>query len=158
MKPITLASILAIAALGTGACAHTAEPAHPGHGADSARQLSLDQGRKWPTDEALRRHMGEVRTLLAAKSDVILAGRLTDTDSKLMGQAIEARVAAILTDCKLPPPADTNMHLVLADLVAASDVLQGRTKKAPAKGATMAVRASQMYATYFDHPGWRPVH
>jgi hypothetical protein len=46
----------------------------------------------------------------------------------------------------------------VADLVQAADILQGRTKLKPQRGTAVATRATQMYATYFDHPGWTPVH
>ena len=121
-------------------------------------QLTFDQGRKWTTDEPLRRHMGEIRSALAAKSSRILAGRLTDEEARALGAVIEARVAGIVADCKLPPEADANLHLIVADLVQAADILQGRTKQGAQRGTAIASRATQMYATYFDHPGWTPVH
>ena len=121
-------------------------------------KLTFDQGRKWATDEPLRRHMGDIRDALALKSRAILDGSVSDAEAKALGAHIESRVAAIVTDCKLPPAADANLHLVVADLVRAADILQGRTKQKPQQGTAVATRATQMYATYFDHPGWQPVH
>ena len=127
------------------------------HAAHEAR-LAFDQGRKWATDEPLRRHMGEIRAALSQRSGDILAGRLTDRQAQDLGTLIEARVALIVTDCKLPPEADANLHLIVADLVEAAEILQGRTKQKPQRGTAIAARAAQMYATYFDHPGWKPVY
>ena len=144
--------LLALAAAPALASPHS----HGDHAAP--RQLTFDEGRKWTTDEPLRRHMGEIRSALAANSSRILAGKLTDEEARALGAAIEARVAGIVTDCKLPPEADANLHLVVADLVQAADILQGRTKQRAQQGTAIASRATQMYATYFDHPGWTPVH
>lgn len=121
-------------------------------------RLAFDQGRKWATDEALRQHMGAIRNALAKQSGAILAGSLSDADAHSLGVQIESRVASIVSDCKLPPAADANLHLVVADLVQAADILQGRTNHKPQRGTAIAARATQMYATYFDHPGWAPVH
>jgi hypothetical protein len=131
---------------------------HEAAGHPATSRLAFDAGRKWATDEPLRQHMGEIRNVLARQSRAILAGSLSEADAAALGAQIEARVAAIVTDCKLPPAADANLHLVVADLVQAADILQGRTKQKPQRGTAIAVRATQMYATYFDHPGWRPVH
>jgi hypothetical protein len=156
MKRNLTALCITLLALGAGAPALAAPHSHDEHAAPS--QLSFDHGRKWATDEPLRRHMGEIGSALAAKSPRILARQLTDEEARLLGAAIELRVAGIVTDCKLPPAADANLHLVVADLVQAADVLQGRTKQPPQKGTAIAARATQMYATYFEHPGWKPVY
>ena len=49
----------------------------------------------------------------------------------------------------------TRSHVVVADLVAAADVLQGRSKEKPARGAAKAAAAVNQYGKYFDHPGFR---
>jgi len=120
--------------------------------------LRLDGGRQWATDEALRGHMEGIRDELARRRDAIAAGRLERDDARALGLAIERRVAGILTDCRLEPQADANLHLIVADLVAAADVLQGKSKRPVERGAHQAVRAAQMYATYLAHPGWTPVY
>jgi hypothetical protein len=119
--------------------------------------LRLDDGRKWATDEPLRRYMGEIRDMLALQRSTLVTGRLMPEEAALIGAAIEARVAAILTHCRLAPQAAHNLHLVVADLVQAADILQGRARGSPMQGAAKAMRAAQMYATYFDHPEWKPV-
>jgi hypothetical protein len=142
------------------AAVHSHEPAghhSAGHHPATSR-LAFDAGRKWATDEPLRQHMGEIRNALAGQSRAILEGSLSDADAKALGAQIELRVAAIVAECKLPPAADENLHLVVADLVQAAEILQGRTRQKAQRGTALATRATQMYATYFDHPGWRPVH
>lgn len=119
--------------------------------------LRLDQGRKWPTDEALRRHMGEIRAVLALHRSTPFPRTVWREDAVPIGTAIDQGVIAILTESRLPPEAAHNLHLVVADLVQAADVLHGRAPGTPAQGVGKAMRAVQMYATYFDHPRWKPV-
>lgn len=157
----TAAVCISILAVGAGSVPAYANPhAHPGHvnaAVPAPAKLTLDQGRRWATDAALRRHMEELRTTLAQHGEAISADRLTDEHSAALAQAIERRVAAIMTDCHLEPRADANLHLVMAELVQAAEILQGKSRQGPRSGALRAVRAAQMYATYFDHPGWTPV-
>ena len=148
-----LVAIASLAALPATATVHS----HESHGVAPA-SITLDHGRKWATDEPLRRYMGEIRVALAQRSDDILAGRLAHEQTLALGAQIEAKVAGIVADCKLPPEADANLHIIVADLLQAAEVMQGRTKLPRDHGTAQAVRAVQMYATYFEHPGWQPVH
>jgi hypothetical protein len=161
MKRTSTALCIAALALGAAIPAYAAGPhlheAHANAAHPAQDRLSLDQGRKWPTDETLRRYMEEIGVALAQSRDAILRDKLTPEQERALAGTIENRVAAILTDCKLEPQADANLHLIVADLVQAADILQGKAHQPRRSGATLAVRATQMYATYFDHPGWKPV-
>lgn len=127
------------------------------HAAGEPHKLMLDQGRKWATDAPLRTNMAEICAALAASHAGIHKGTLTAADYKAIGVLVEARVARIVAECKLPPAADANLHLIVADLVAAADAMQGKTAETPGKGAVRAVRALNDYGRHFDHPGWQPV-
>jgi hypothetical protein len=152
----TTAALLALAlpALGSEAHSHAHTPAAQDtqHG-----RLHLNNGQRWSTDEVLRRNMVEIREALASYRKPIQSRTFMPEDGKALGSTIESRVAAILTDCKLEPQADRNLHLIVAELVQAADTLQGKAGHEPAAGASRALRAVHMYATYFDHPGWSPV-
>ena len=163
MKRSFAAACITALALGSGASAIAAglpSLSHDSHhAADSGlSQLELDQGRRWATDEPLRRNMSGIGAVLATERDDILAGRLSTEQARPLGEAIEARVIAILTECKLDRGADTNLHLIVAELVQSADVLLGKSKGRAGRAAQRAVRATQMYATYFDHPGWTRVY
>lgn len=151
-----IAAALATAvALGTGAPTFAADPHQ--HDAAAPSKLVLDHDKKWSTDEPLRKHMGEIRAALAAKQQGIHKGTLTPEDYKALGTLVEARVAAIVAECKLAPAADANLHLIVAELVAGADAMQGKSKVKPVAGAVQAVRAVNQYGKYFDHPGWKPL-
>lgn len=136
-----------------------ASSAHSSHEAPAPLStLAFDQGRPWATDEALRTQMERIRDALSQHRDLVTRRMLTEPQARNLGRTIEDGVIAILRDCKLPAGADTNMHLVVAELVQSADVLLGRANGPAEPAAARAIRATQMYATYFDHPGWVPVY
>lgn len=158
MKPRrTLTVVLAAALFALGASQPGfAADAHS-HAAGAPATLALDHGKKWTTDAPLRQRMGEIRALMAAQIDPIHAGRLTAAEYAALGFAIEQKVAAIVAECKLPPDADAMLHLIVADLVAGADVLQGKAAGNPAEGAHKVVTAANAYGRYFDDAGWKPL-
>lgn len=132
-----------------------AEPHDHGGAQGAAHAISLDQGRKWATDAPLREGMGAIREALAQQHPE--AGSV-GADYEALASTIEKNVASIVANCKLPPEADRNLHFVVADLVGATDVLRGKTAGvSPAEGVHQAVRATNLYGRYFQHPGWKPL-
>ncbi|MQM31700.1 MAG: hypothetical protein CRU78_14735 [Candidatus Accumulibacter phosphatis] len=127
------------------------------HAAATPTKLMLDHGKKWATDEPLRRNMGEIRTALVAKATAIHHATLTADDYKALGSLVEAHVANIVTECKLDPAADENLHLIVAELSSGADAMQGKSKTTPAAGAAQTVGAVNQYGRYFQHPGWKPI-
>ena len=155
LSAIVLSTLALAAAMPAWAGPHAHAPA--AHA--TAPQLAFDEsGRKWATDEPLRAHMWAVRNALYEHREAIASDRLADGDARRLGEELERRAAAIVTECRLEPAADANLHIVIADLLAAADVLQGKAKTQPARGAGKAMRAAHMYAVYFEHPGWKPVY
>ena len=151
-RHLTAALVAASFAIAMPAWAGESHHSHPAN-ADPYAALQLDAGRKWATDEPLRRHMGELRNALARD-----AGQTRTSDQyKSLGLTVERSVASIVTDCKLEPRADENLHVIVAELAQAADQLQGKSKAKPSQGAKRAARALDMYAGYFDHPGFKPV-
>jgi hypothetical protein len=154
-RSLLAAALVAAFALGTGGPAFAADPHQ--HGAAAPSKLTLDHGKKWSTDEPLRKNMGEIRAALAAKQGGIHKGTLSPEDYKALGTLVEARVATIVAECKLAPAADANLHLIVAELIAGAEAMQGKSKTTPAAGAVQAVRAANQYGRFFNHPGWKPL-
>ena len=150
---VTLAAL--VFALGASAPALAADT--HAHGAAAPSKLTLDHGKKWTTDAPLRQRMGEIRALLAPQLGPFHAGKLPSADYQALGAAVEQKVAAIVAECKLPPDADAMLHLIVADLVAGADIMQGKTDGKPAEGAHKVVTAANAYGRYFDHAGWKPL-
>ena len=154
MKSIlTLAVALALSAT-SPAFSAASHDAHEHHGKP---KITLDHGRKWATDDALRQGMGAIRAELAAKLPAIRSRALQPAEYSALGASIEAQVAYIVANCKLPPEADANLHVIVAELVAAADGLKGADAKQARQAALRAMRAANTYGKYFDDPKWRPL-
>jgi len=126
-----------------------------GHGHDPVAKLEPDHGRPWATDAPLRKGMEALRAAFAGRLAAIHAGTLAPQDSAALGATIEVEVATIVAECQLEPKADAVLHVIVAELLAAADVLRGRAPGTPAAAAHRAVTALNDYGRYFDHPQWR---
>lgn len=135
---------------------HDSHGAHQEHHSGHTMKLALNQGRKWSTDEPLRQGMNDIRTALTAHHTMAKAD-VTSEHYKALGETVEYQVGKIVENCKLEPAADANLHIIVADLVAAADTLQGKNGEAPRHGTKKAVMALNQYARYFDHPGFQPL-
>ena len=115
-----------------------------GHAAGEAK-LVLNQGKKWPTDAPLRQGMENIR---AALGGGMKYGALA--------KKVNAEVAGIVQNCKLEPEADAQLHLVIADILAGVEAMegkvQGETRRA---GAEKVARALDAYGEHFVHAGWK---
>lgn len=153
-RKLVLPLCLCLAA--TGPLAAT-EHRHDSHTNPAPAKLQLDHGRKWPTDAALRQGMQTLRSDFAGKLAAIHQGKLTAADYQVLGIRIEREVGEIVAKCKLEPAADAMLHLVVADLLAAASVLQGKSPGQRARAAHRAVTALNDYGRHFDHPQWKPL-
>jgi hypothetical protein len=142
--------------------AAAAQPAHDhgaGHGHDHAvDRLALDDGRKWPTDAALRDGMSRLRALTAKRIDAAHHGKLSTVQYAALARRVETEVGGIVANCKLEPRADAMLHLVIAELGAGADAMAG---KAPGvkrvQGLLKVASAVNAYGEHFDHPGFEPI-
>jgi hypothetical protein len=152
---IAVAAAALAAALGAPALAQTA--AHD-HGAAALHKLTLNQGRKWSTDEPLRAGMGRIRSLVEPQLGAAHAGKLTPAQYREMAAQIETEVGGIVANCKLEPKADAMLHLVIADIGAGTDAMAGKDAKTrPALGLVKVAEGLNQYAGHFDHPGFKPI-
>lgn len=138
---ILAASLSAMAAVDPHDAHATTAPPH---------RLTLDHGRKWKTDEPLRAGMAEIRAALGTLQAPKKQGPISDAEYRDVGVAIEKSVGDIVARCKLPPAADANLHIIVADLVAAADTLQGKTGSRPPQGLRQVRRALLDYERFFD--------
>ena len=130
------------------------------HSQESAglRALKLNAGKKWETDAPLRKGMSEIRDAFARDKDAIHAGKMSAQRYAALAKTIDTQVAYMVANCKLPPEADAQLHLIIAELMQASSAMQGKDKKVPARaGAEKAAAAIAAYGRHFDHPGWKPL-
>jgi hypothetical protein len=151
----TAAAVMLVAAPVGPALAQTT--AHS-HDAATTHKLTLNQGRKWATDEPLRAGMGRIRGLVEPQLGAAHAGKLTPAQYRELATQVETEVGGIVANCKLEPKADAMLHLVIADIGAGTDTMTGKDAKAsPALGLVKVAQAVNQYGSHFDHPGFKPI-
>ena len=107
-----------------------------GHAHEAPAKLELDHGKPWAPDAPLRKGMDALRAAFAGRLAAIHAGTLAPADYAALGATIEAEVATIVAECQLEPKADAVLHVIVAELLAAADVLQGRAPGTPRPAPT----------------------
>lgn len=149
-------ALLVAVALAFAGPSLAAEPAH-GHAAgDSPVALKLNQGKRWGTDAPLRKGMDGIRNAFAADLQGIHSGKETRKQYAALAGVVDKEVAYIVQNCKLPPEADAQLHLVIGEVMAGSEAMRGKVKaEPPSAGAVRVVKALEAYGTAFDHPGWK---
>lgn len=151
---LLIAAILGIATVGGAVAAAESHDSHASHGAGHS-ELTLDHGRPWPTDGALRHGMTEIRTLMADALPQIHAGRFATTDYTRLAGGISDRIEHLAANCQLPPDADAQLHLVLARIIDGTERMKDARKAQD--GAVAIIGAMDSYGRYFSHPGWQPL-
>lgn len=153
MKILAIAALVACSALFAAQPGRAADPHHD-HGA-GGEKLQLDHGRKWATDAPLRRGMAAIREAVHGAPAPLHEATATPPAYAALATRIEGEVGRIVTECKLPPAADAQLHLVIAEVIAGTDAMkaagsgrQGQAGLARVGGALAA------YARHFEHPGW----
>lgn len=156
-----ISAILFAAGLSLAAASHAAAPthqhdAHADHAAPAT--LQLNAGKKWETDEALRKSMASIHKAVEASLHDIHENRLKPAGYGALASKVEAEVANIVNNCKLEPKADAQLHLIVADLLAGSEQMAGKVKKIKRQdGAVKVIGALEKYATYFNDPQFKPI-
>jgi hypothetical protein len=159
MKPLLAASVVALTTVALVGAPHAraADPHHHHHGASAASaQLKLDHGKKWATDEPLRRGMSAIREAVHGAAAPLHKGTAKPDAYAALGRRIEADVGVIVKECKLPPAADEQLHLVVADVIAGADAMKSAKDGKAGRAALIQVDAAlKAYGKHFDHPGWK---
>ena len=124
------------------------------HDHEKQAQLTLDNGKKWATDDNLRLGMSRIRVALAAELPAIHSGKASAEQYRTLAQKTNDQIAFMVKNCKLEQQADAMLHLVLADIIAGSDAMMAQGGSEARKGVETIARALENYGAYFEHPGW----
>jgi hypothetical protein len=154
-RPVVLAAMLA--ALSFTAPVMAASGHSHDETASASGRLSLDHGRKWQTDAPLRQGMAAIGGDLRAAQGLVHDNRYSPQNFEALATSIHAHIDSITQQCKLSEAADAQLHIVLTDLISATDAMRGKGSDR-AKGVVAAIKALDRYQAHFDHPGWSPVH
>lgn len=157
VKKLVAMAILSLGVAGTSAWSASATTTHQHEHANGAAApgLALDHGAKWAIDEALGKAMGNIRDAVAAALGQVHDNTLSVSGYKALAGTIRTEVAYMVSNCKLEPAADAQLHLIVADLLDAADKMEmGAGNDFRRDGAVQVVGALENYATYFNDAGW----
>ena len=137
-------SIAALAAV--LACAPVPAPTSPAHANAHPHSASASHA---AADARLRGAMARVRGAVAAFEHA-RHGHMADAQVRALADHVDAQVARVFAECRLPPAADASLHVVLGTLLKASRVL----RESPGDLAPVDAmeRALADYARMFQDP------
>jgi hypothetical protein len=155
-QSLQVAALVAAWFLVSSSAVFAAGEEHSHEHAAGGAKLVLDHGKKWRTDAVARRSMEKLRTALSADLNAIHAGTETDAQYQALAERVNSEVANMVQNCKLEPRVDEQFHVVLTELLAAAEAMQGKDKDASTRhGAERMAKALNDYGRYFQHPGWK---
>lgn len=154
-----LLSVAAISACLSAVPVFAAEAVDHGHDhAGAPTKLSLDAGKKWASDAPLRKAMANVRNAMDQSLDAIHGGKLSAAGYGALAGKINGEVAYMVSNCKLEPKADAQLHTIIGTMLEGVEVMEGKVKKVKRQdGAVKVIGALENYGTYFDDPSWKPI-
>lgn len=130
-------------------------PHHHGHSSAPMHKLQLNAGQKWATDAALRQAMDDINQAMAVAMPLIHKGRFSQADYAALAATIRQKVGYAIEHCKLEAKADAMLHLVLAELMAGADLMDGEPPASHHDGAVRVRRALASYGKFFQHSDWQ---
>ncbi|MBY0575557.1 MAG: hypothetical protein K2P67_03045 [Gallionellaceae bacterium] len=155
------ATLSAAALLGMNAGITSAQEHSHAHHGEKPAKLTLDNGKKWATDDNLRQGMEKIRDALEAELPAVHSGKATVEQYRALAEKIDDQIAFVVKNCRLDQKTDATLHLVLADIIAGTESMKAKSGSKARKGAEKIMRALDNYGAYFNHPGWHgitPVH
>lgn len=130
------------------------EAHHEAHQQRATSKATLDHGKKWASDAALRQHMENLRASFAENKKVMHAKTIKTESYQQLSAQTEKAVNDIIAECKLSPEADASLHHIIADMLAGADMMKRKEKISQQQGNHKVISALNAYGKTFDHPGW----
>lgn len=127
---------------------------HGEHGA-TVQKLQLNAGKKWATDAVLRQSMNEINQAMAKSLPLIHKDHFGDSDYVTLATTINQKIGHAIEHCKLDAKTDAMLHLIIAELMAGAEIMEGKAAGARHDGAVRVKRALESYGRYFQHPNWK---
>ena len=87
------------------------------HGHAATAKISLDHGKKWPTDEALRRGMGEIRNAMADALPAIHRDKFSSGEFEKLAGRVQGQIDYVTANSAPPmhqPPTAEMIGLVVS--------------------------------------------
>ena len=155
LSALFLASLFSLSLSGA---AVAAPAAHSHEHAMSEASLSLNDGKKWVTDAPLRRGMANIRQAMASSLHAIHEDKLPAAKYKKLAKKLNHEVSGMVSNCKLEPQSDAQLHLILAEILAGIEAMEGKLKQTTARdGAVKVLGALENYGNYFADSNWQAI-
>lgn len=155
LKSQLFAAVAMAACLSAGAQFALAEERHS-HAGSKFAQLTLNNGKKWASEDNLYHGMTSIRDALAAELPAIRGGKESAEQYRELAKKVDGHVEFMVKSCKLDKDADAMLHIVLARIIAGSKAMaEQKGDKGRRQGAEKIAHALEDYAAHFDHPGWQ---
>ena len=126
---------------------------HSHEQASTHQTIQLNQDEKWPIDASLHIGMSKIKTSIEENISEIHHKKFTDAQYKSLAGKIDEQLAYLFENCKLPEDADAQLHILLFDIMQASQQMQSSDN--PRAGAITTIKALQKYPLYFDDKEWQ---
>lgn len=150
-----LLAVIALAVSANTYAAQNVEAHHHSHGGTEPTNLQLNAGKKWATDEPLRQAMSDINQAMTKALPRIHKNQFGNGEYQALATTVSEKVAYAVENCKLDPKADAMLHLVIGDLMAGAESMEGKTSKSRHDGAVQVLEALKLYGKYFQHTGWK---
>lgn len=143
-------ALFAILPFGSAIFAQDSGTDHEHH---SAHVLDLNhkEGRKWATDESLRKGMHAIRQSFQSRLPGFREKSLEPGQYEALADEVDDQLNYMFNNCDLPPDADAELHKLLAFISGAASDLRRENKRR--NGMMSLHKALDAYHEYFDHPG-----
>lgn len=152
---VLLTSLALIVSANTHAAGSNEGNHHDAHGSSAPHKLQLNAGKKWATDAHLRLTMDDINQAMTKALPLIHKNQFDDAAYQALATTVGNKVAYAVANCKLEPKADAMLHVVVADLIAGAETMEGKTADSRHDGAVRVLEALKAYGEYFQHPGWK---
>ncbi len=154
LLPLAAVVLVVTATLGQPALA-AEDHHHHGESGTAAQKLQLNAGKKWATDAVLRQSMADINQAMATALPLIHKNRFSDSDYVGLATTVNQKVGYAIENCKLEPKADAMLHIVIGELMAGAEIMEGKTAGKRHAGAVSVMQALKSYGRYFQHPNWK---
>lgn len=117
--------------------------------------MQLNNGEKWLIDPPLRQAMSDISEAMRQSLPAIHEDQFPAEDYVPLANQVNEGVAHMVANCELPPDADAQLHMIIAQLMAGSEKMTD--SDAPREGAVQVLGALDAYQQYFDDPEFIPI-
>lgn len=113
--------------------------------------LTLNDGKKWETDEPLRAGITRMHDATLVALGPYKAGTLTAEQGAALSASITKEINFLIANCKLDPKADAQLHMIIGELAAGGSAVKADPQSKD--GVMRIAKALHAYLEYFNHPG-----